>query len=106
VATPAKSGALLSAKLLLDIGAACRDSCVASGERSHAGIPGPVETPPSYDGDIVHAIINMRGWPSYAAQRGDGSYKCVSIVREPLARLKSLYLLRHTSIWTGIQNPG
>ena len=39
IAVPAKSGAVLSAKFLMDIGALC-GMCVASGERSHAGIPG------------------------------------------------------------------
>ena len=91
LATPAKSGALLSAKLLMDLGAAC-NLCVASGERSRAGIPGPEEELPTYDGDILHGIINMRSWPEYAASRGDGTARCVSIIRDPLARLKSLYL--------------
>ena len=90
LAAPAKSGALLSAQLLLDIGARC-GLCVASGERDAPGIPGPVEALPTYEGDILHAIIFMRGWPEYARARGRAS-RCVAIVRDPLARLRSLYL--------------
>ena len=61
VATPAKSGALLAGKILLDVGMSCH-FCVASGERSRAGIPGPVESNPTYKGEMLHAIINMRDW--------------------------------------------
>ena len=88
IASPAKSGALLSAKILFDVGMSCH-FCVASGERSHAGIPGPEESIPTYKGEMLHAIINMRDWGTYVA---DQSYRCATILRDPIARLKSLYL--------------
>ena len=88
IATPAKSGALLAGKILLDVGMSCH-FCVASGERSHAGIPGPVESNPTYKGEMLHAIINMRDWGKYV---GDQSYRCATILRDPMARLRSLYL--------------
>lgn len=93
---------------------------MASGERSGPGIPGPVEDPPVYEGQLLHAIINMRTWPEYVEKMGyrlsdearksyrngntdavaqghqfkdgqKGRVRCVTLVREPLARLRSLY---------------
>ncbi len=90
VAAPAKSGALLSAQILFELGEIC-GFCVGSGERAHAGIPGPVEDSPAYPADALHAIINMRKWPDWVAAQ-NRSYKCVTILRDPLARLRSLYL--------------
>ena len=43
--------------------------CVASGERSGPGIPGPVEDLPVYEGHLLHAIVNMRDWPQYVEGR-------------------------------------
>lgn len=57
----AKSGALLSGRFAVDIGSAC-GLCVASPERERAGIPGPEENPPDYDGDILLAILYMKTW--------------------------------------------
>lgn len=88
IATPAKSGALLSAKILFDVGSSCH-FCVASGERSRAGIPGPIEDLPTYEGEMLHAIINMRNWDEYVM---DKPYRCATIIRDPIARLRSLYL--------------
>lgn len=80
--------------------------CVASGERSEPGIPGPVEDLPVYEGKLLHAIINMRSWPMYVkrygydlrtlldqqtSESGAGRVRCVTLVREPLSRLRSLY---------------
>lgn len=96
MASTAKSGALLSAKIVAEVGAAC-GACVASGERSRPGIPGPVEELPAYDGQIVHAIINMRDWPAYAERQraalpgGNARVRCVTTIRDPLSRLRSLY---------------
>lgn len=97
---------------MAEVGAAC-GLCVASPERSHAGIPGPVEILPSYNGQLLFAIINMVNWPEYAVSQGYrnpladakdavaddndsgnaiGNIRCVTTLRDPLARLKSLYL--------------
>jgi hypothetical protein len=88
--------------------------CVASGERAAPGIPGPVEDLPVYEGKLLHAIINMRTWPSYVERMGYnmttlqnnsnsidtagslpsnglGRVRCVTLIREPLSRLRSLY---------------
>lgn len=77
--------------------------CIASGERSAPGIPGPVEELPVYEGRLLHAVINMRTWPNYVEQLGynistiSGSnssgrrVRCVTLIREPLSRLRSLY---------------
>lgn len=85
--------------------------CVASGERSAPGIPGPVEDLPVYEGGLLHAIINMRTWPQYVERMGysmntllpstidtvadqeveSGVVRCVTTLRDPLARLRSLY---------------
>ena len=83
---------------------------MASGERSAPGIPGPVEATPTYEGKLLHAIINMRTWPSYVENMGydmqtlvsnashieiqtgkPGRVRCVTLIREPLSRLRSLY---------------
>jgi len=72
MASAAKAGAVLTAKVAAEVGAAC-GLCVASGERSRAGIPGPVEDLPSYDGTLLFAIINMRTWPHYARRLGYGT---------------------------------
>lgn len=121
MASAAKAGAVLSAKIVAEVGGAC-GLCVASPERSHAGIPGPVETLPSYDGQMLFGIINMINWPEYAVSQGyadprleaekvgvataaegesesdgggsglRGQIRCVTTIRDPLSRLKSLYL--------------
>ena len=91
IAAPAKSGALLSAQILFDVGERCADFCVGSGERSRAGIPGPIESVPSYSADALHAIINMRNWPEWVAAQ-NRTFKCATILREPISRLRSLYL--------------
>jgi len=124
MASAAKSGAVLSARIVAEIGISC-GICIASGERSAAGIPGPVEELPVYEGQLLHAIINMRTWPQYARRFGYGidtraadamklsgtgyipgyesvyesdkgriaqrGVRCVVIMREPSARLRSLY---------------
>jgi hypothetical protein len=58
-ASAAKAGAVLSARVVGEVGAAC-GLCVASGERSRPGIPGPLEELPVYEGKLLHAIINVR----------------------------------------------
>lgn len=124
MASAAKSGAVLSARIVAEIGSTC-GVCVASGERSLPGIPGPVEELPVYEGQLLHAIINMRTWPYYVHKMGydlnqlpsrrnlddvlksigsniqlstrkfrdrrSGSIRCVTFVRDPLSRLRSLY---------------
>jgi hypothetical protein len=105
LSSAAKSGALLSGFFSLEIAATC-GLCVASGERSRAGIPGPVEELPVYDGRFLLAVTNMRGWPSYVKSQGFdvrslrqeqfknsdvGRVRCVALVRDPLARVRSLY---------------
>eukprot|EP00939_MAST-03C_sp_MAST-3C-sp1_P003664 g3664.t1 len=98
-ASAAKSGAVLSARVVAEIGASC-GLCVASGERSHAGIPGPVENLPTYEGRLLHAIVNMRDWPNYVERQGflpslprkNARVRCVTTLRDPMARLRSLYL--------------
>jgi len=99
---------------------------VASGERSAPGIPGPIEDLPVYEGQLLHAIINMRTWPEYVYRMGydlhlmntaadiqevatsigtklqfgklprfkehrNGKIRCVTLIRDPLSRLRSLY---------------
>lgn len=61
-----------------------------------------------YEGKLLHAIINMRTWPLYAERFGydmasvsnpnqsrsfqeTGRIRCVTLIREPLSRLRSLY---------------
>lgn len=95
LASAAKGGAFLSAKIAAEVGWLC-GLCVASGERSRSGIPGPVENLPTYDGELLHAIVNMRTWPIYAEQQiarlgGQGKTLCVTMLRNPLSRLRSLY---------------
>lgn len=68
MAAAAKGGAVLSALIVAEVGSAC-NVCVASGERSAPGIPGPVEDLPVYKGHLLHAIINMRTWPQYVQER-------------------------------------
>ena len=99
MASAAKSGAVLSARIVAEVGTAC-GYCVASGERSRAGIPGPIEELPTYDGLLLHAIINMRTWPEYVSRQGfeptspklNQKVRCVTTLRDPMSRLKSLYL--------------
>jgi len=99
MASAAKSGAVLSARIVAEVGSAC-GYCVASGERSRAGIPGPIEELPTYDGLMLHAIINMRQWPKYVQSQGfvpsipkeNKHVRCVTTLRDPLSRLRSLYL--------------
>ena len=105
LASAAKAGAVLSARIAAEVGSAC-GYCVASGERTRAGIPGPVETLPVYDGRLLLAITNMQTWPDYVVAQGfpdprikqpqstgtKGTVRCVSMLREPLDRLRSLYL--------------
>ena len=99
MASAAKSGAVLSARIVAEVGAAC-GYCVASGQRSRAGIPGPIEELPTYDGLLLHAIINMRSWPTYVQSQGfvpplpsgNNNVRCVTMLRDPLSRLRSLYL--------------
>ena len=92
ITTPAKSGAVLSAKLLLDISSSC-NLCLGSGTRDTAGIPGPGTHVPIYKGQTVHAIMDMEEWPEYVTRHaGEGNYKCVTMTRDPLSRLRSLYL--------------
>lgn len=99
----------------VQLGSVC-GICVASGERSAPGIPGPVEDLPTYDGNLLHAIVNMRSWPIYVERMGysmdtllpvdtyssesrpgldrgvvSGRVRCVALIREPLSRLRSLY---------------
>jgi hypothetical protein len=124
MASAAKSGAVLSARIVAEIGSTC-GVCVASGERSAPGIPGPVEELPVYEGQLLHAIINMRTWPYYVQKMGydlnqlhsrrnldyvlqsigtnlqlstrkfrdksSGNIRCVTFIRDPLSRLRSLY---------------
>ena len=91
ITTPAKSGAVLSAKILLSIALEC-NFCLASGTRDSAGIPGPGTHVPTYKGNVLHAIMNMDEWPSYVEQHSStNSFKCVVITRDPLNRLKSFY---------------
>jgi len=99
----AKAGALLSGTIVNELGRTC-GLCVASGERSRAGIPGPVEDLPTYDGRILHAITNMRTWPDYVEKRGfdmrslthnetisNKQVVCATLIRDPISRLRSLY---------------
>ncbi len=79
LASAAKGGAVLSALLAAEIGSAC-GLCVASGERSSPGIPGPVEELPVYDGQLLHAIVNMRTWPDYV--KGRMGYHMYSVAPE------------------------
>jgi hypothetical protein len=94
----------------LQVGTAC-GLCVASGERSAPGIPGPIEDLPVYPGQLLHAIVNMQTWPQYVEQQGynvssllstassirdeteqrKGKVRCVVLTRDPLSRLRSLY---------------
>ena len=85
----AKSGALFSGKLAMELATACGE-CVASGSRSREGIPGPVENLPEYEGSILLAVNNMRSWPEYAPKYNRAS-KCIAFYRDPINRLKSLY---------------
>eukprot|EP00656_Telonema_subtile_P025138 TRINITY_DN27243_c0_g1_i2.p1 TRINITY_DN27243_c0_g1~~TRINITY_DN27243_c0_g1_i2.p1 ORF type:complete len:578 (+),score=151.67 TRINITY_DN27243_c0_g1_i2:117-1850(+) len=93
LASAPKGGAVLAAKLAEEVGLSC-GLCVASGERSRAGIPGPVEALPTFKGEMLLAIINMRTWPEYVQQHAGsrGAHKCVAFSRDPLNRLVSLYL--------------
>jgi hypothetical protein len=119
MAAAAKGGAVLSARIVAELGTSC-GVCIASGERSAAGIPGPVEELPVYEGQLLHAIINMRPWPQYARRHGytldsaaadamqlvgtrsdtepaavrnvtGAGVRCVVILRDPASRLQSLY---------------
>ena len=66
---PSRAGTAQPHRSVVLIDPLCTRYCVASGERSRAGIPGPVESLPSYDGRLLFAIINMETWPAYAAQQ-------------------------------------
>lgn len=94
LAAPAKGGAVLSALIAFEVGAAC-GICVGGGRVSAAGIPGPEVVLPTHDANMLLAVTNMPNWPEYAevqaAAKGH-QIRCVTIVRDPLARLKSLYL--------------
>jgi hypothetical protein len=108
LASAAKSGAVLAAKIALEIGRC--GVCVASPERSRAGIPGPIEDLPVYSGRLLLAIVNMLNWPEYVYQQGydiesltssskrghEGRVRCVTLLREPMARLRSLYTYSRT----------
>jgi hypothetical protein len=48
-----------------------------------------VESNPTYNGEMLHAIINMREWNEYV---GTKPYRCATILRDPISRLRSLYL--------------
>ena len=90
IATTAKGGSILGAKLALTIGKAC-GRCVGAGQRDSDAWPGPVESNPDYPSDILLAIANMRHWPLYVAA-SERPMKCVVVTRHPLSRLRSLYL--------------
>lgn len=90
MAAAPKGGAVFSARVALDVGAAC-GLCVASGQREHGAWPGPVEDLPTYKGEVLLAMANMRTWPEYARHHGLRP-RCNLLLRDPLARLVSLYL--------------
>ena len=58
-------------------------------------IPGPIETLPVYRGEMLLAIVNMLNWPEYVARHREvlpEAPRCAAMVRDPLSRLRSLYL--------------
>ena len=93
----AKSGAVLSARLAIELGGAC-GVCVASPERARTGITFghlPIETLPVYRGEMLLAIVNMLNWPEYVQRHRETLHeapRCAAMVRDPLSRLRSLYL--------------
>lgn len=87
ISTTSKSGAVLSAKLLLDMATLC-GYCIASGQRDRAGIPGVVHAPSYRGGQLLHAADMVEEWPHYT--RGK-TYQCISMTRDPLSRLRSFY---------------
>jgi hypothetical protein len=96
VATTAKGGSILGTKLGVVMGQAC-GKCVGAGHSDSDAWPGPVESNPDYDSDILLAVENMLEWPAYA-KTANKSVQCVVITRHPLARLRSLYLYARNGI--------
>jgi len=95
LAAPAKSGAMLAGRVVNEIGSACK-YCIASGLRTGPAFPSEEENLPNYSGRLLLAVINMKSWPDYVEQQGfpnisDERIRCVTIVRDPLSRLRSLY---------------
>lgn len=88
-----KGGAVLLARLTINMGALC-NACVATGSRENGWWPPPRETLPSYDyARMVLAIANVHAWPEYLERPRNKNKKvrCVVLTREPFSRIKSLY---------------
>eukprot|EP00928_Gymnodinium_smaydae_P071974 TRINITY_DN5542_c0_g1_i1.p1 TRINITY_DN5542_c0_g1~~TRINITY_DN5542_c0_g1_i1.p1 ORF type:complete len:597 (-),score=100.43 TRINITY_DN5542_c0_g1_i1:181-1971(-) len=90
LAATAKGGAMLAAKLLLEVGLHC-GLCISGGTRRGPGIPGESEAPPTFEGDALLAVVNMRGWPEHVRSLGRPA-RCAVFARDPGERLRSLYL--------------
>lgn len=86
----AKGGAVLAAQILLQVGAHC-GLCISGGSRIGPGIPGEEEAPPTFEGDMTLAVVNMRGWPAHVKSL-NRSHRCVVLARDPEERLQSCYL--------------
>ena len=85
-----KGGSILGARVSLEMAQAC-GLCWVIGYRENGNWPPPQETLPSVDGDVMPAIANVQNWPDFVRAHNHTRVRCVVVVRDPLARLMSLY---------------
>jgi len=64
-----KGAAVMTAMISLDLAESC-GRCAAIGDRPNGDWPNPVETPPTFDSEVLLAIANMPTWPDYVEQQG------------------------------------
>lgn len=125
IAAAPKGGAVLSAQMSIDIATVCGRCVGVAGRNGTGAWPSPTEELPSYDSDLLFAIANMQRWPEYAAAQnvalpnGQSSVRvgtvaaeterrsrCVLIIRDPLSRLRSLYMYARAGRETWFKTEG
>ncbi len=82
---------LFRSKILLDIATEC-NFCMAMGTRERAGIPGPGTKTSTFEGKLLHALMDMDEWPEYVAEHSESNTsRYISMTWVPLNRLRSFY---------------
>lgn len=83
-----KGGAVLSARMTVNIGAIC-GKCVGATQRENGFWPPPQETLPNYKSDLLLGQANVQNWMEYVP--AGKKISCIVMTRDPLDRFKSLY---------------
>jgi hypothetical protein len=85
-----KGGAILSARIALEIAYLCGLS-VQLGSRIDDSWPPPEDLLPTSKADILLAITNLPKWPEYAKTHSSTPPRCVVMTRHPMGRFRSLF---------------